>query len=64
MDKDEALLHYKAAISIFKSWRESGIITDEDFSIISTTLAHKYSLSSLSIFLENDLICTQNRANI
>ena len=64
MDKDEALLRYKAAISIFKNWRENDAITEDDFSEISTILARKYGLSPLSIFLENDLLCVENRANI
>jgi hypothetical protein len=64
MSKNDAVLRYKAAMSVFKSWRESGLISAEELSAIDTMLAQKYGLSSCSIYRENDLICSQNRANI
>ncbi|MDR1891933.1 MAG: hypothetical protein LBQ48_02840 [Oscillospiraceae bacterium] len=53
MTKQEAVMHYKAAIAIFRKWLETGIITADDFRIISTNTAEKYSINSTSIFFEN-----------
>lgn len=64
MDKDEAILRYKASMSVFKNWLSDGVISPDDLRLISTTLASKYGLSSSSIFLENDLLCKEKRANI
>jgi len=64
MSKEEAVLRYKAAMSVFKNWFSDGVISADDLRVISTTLAQKYGLSSSSIFLDNDLLCRENRANI
>lgn len=64
MSKDEAILRYKAAMAIFKMWLSEGVITEDDLLAIDTMLARKYGLSSCSIFLENNLLCGENRANI
>lgn len=64
MSKEEAILRYKAAMSVFKNWLANGAISADDLRLISTTLARKYGLSSSSIFLENDLLCKEKRANI
>lgn len=61
MSKKETILRYKTSMAVFKKWLESGVITESDLLEISTTLAEKYGLSSLSIFLENDLLCKKNR---
>ncbi|MDR0883424.1 MAG: hypothetical protein LBN05_02290 [Oscillospiraceae bacterium] len=53
MSKQEAVMHYKAAIAVFRKWLESGLITAEDFAIISTNTAEKYGISSMSIFFES-----------
>lgn len=52
MSKEEAILRYKASMSVFKNWFDSGAITEKDLLEISTALAEKYGLSLLSIFLE------------
>lgn len=61
MSKDEAILRYKASMSVFKKWLTDGVITESDLLTIDTMLAQKYGLSSCSIFLENDLLCKENR---
>ena len=61
MSKEDAVLRYKAAMTVFKSWLATGVISDADLLAIDTMLAQKYGLSSCSIFLENDLLCKENR---
>jgi len=61
MSKEEALLRYKASISVFKKWFDDGVITEIDLRSINTMLAQKYGLSSCSIYLENDLLCKEKR---
>ena len=61
MSKGDAILRYKAAMSIFNYWRSTGVISATDLLEIDTILAQKYGLSSRSIFLENDLLCKENR---
>lgn len=61
MSKDEAILCYKASMAVFRNWLADGVITDADLLLIDTMLAQKYGLSSCSIFLENDLLCKENR---
>ncbi len=61
MSKEDALLHYKAAIAVLKNWLAKGVITNADLLEIDTILARKYGLSSCSIYLENDLLCKENR---
>ncbi len=61
MRKEEALLRYKAAMAVFKNWLAEGAISNADLLEIDTILARKYGLSSCSIYLENDLLCKENR---
>lgn len=61
MNKEDALLHYKTAMAVFNNWLAKGVITNADLLEINTMLAHKYGLSSYSIYLENDLLCKENR---
>lgn len=61
MSKDEAILRYKSAMAVFKNWLSKGVISNDDLLVIDTMLAQKYGLSSCSIFLENDLLCKENR---
>jgi len=51
VNKKEALLRYKTSMALFKQWLRGSVITERDFSEIHTVLAHKYGLSSLSIYL-------------
>ena len=61
MSKEDAILHYKAAMAVFKNWLAADVISDADLLEIETMLAQKYGLSTRSIFLENDLLCEENR---
>ena len=61
MSKVDAILRYKTAMSIFKNWLATGVISATDLLEINTILAHKYGLSTRSIFLENDLLFEDNR---
>ena len=61
MSKVDAILRYKTAMSIFKNWLATGVISATDLLEINTILAQKYGLSTRSIFLENDLLCEENR---
>ena len=64
MDKQDAVMRYKAAMAVFKGWRDDGLITQEELLAIDTRLAAKYGLSSCSIYRENGLIKPQNRGII
>ena len=61
MSKEEAILRYKTAMSVFKKWLSDGVISADDLLEIDTMLAQKYGLSSCSIYLENDLLCREKR---
>jgi len=61
MSKDEAILRYKASMSVFKKWLTDGAITESDLLAIDSMLAKKYGLSSRSIYLEYDLLCGEKR---
>ena len=61
MSREDAILRYKASMTVFKNWLAAGMISDDELLKIDTILAHKYGLSSCSIFLENDLLCKENR---
>jgi hypothetical protein len=52
MTKNEAVMHYKAALAVFRKWLEAGFITAEEFAIIDTNTAEKYGLDSTSIYRE------------
>ena len=61
MSKEDAILRYKASMVVFKNWLAEDVISDADLLEIDTILAQKYGLSTCSIFLENDLLCKENR---
>ena len=61
MNNGDALLRYNASMAIFKNWLATGVISATDLLEINTILAQKYGLSTRSIFLENDLLCEENR---
>jgi hypothetical protein len=52
MTKQEAVMHYKAAVAVFKQWLSEGIITEDEFNIINTITAEDYGISLSSIFFE------------
>ncbi len=61
MSKEDALLRYKASMAVFKGWLTRGAITQDDLLTLNTVFAQKYGLSLCSIYLENDLLCQENR---
>lgn len=61
MSKEDAILRYKTSMAVFKNWLAAGVISGADLLEINAILAQKYGLSSCSIFLENDLLCKENR---
>lgn len=50
MNKEEALICYKATISIFQHWLDQGFISPEELRQIDTIIAEKYGISSCSIY--------------
>ena len=52
MSKEESILRYKASMSVFKRWAETGLITQDELLKIDTIIAAKYNLSSCSIYRE------------
>jgi hypothetical protein len=64
MNKQDAVLCYKTAMTVFENWMVSGLISEEELLAIDTITAEKYGLTSCSIYRRNDLICAENRANI
>ena len=61
MSKEDAILRYKASMAVFKNWLAADVFSATDLLEINTILAQKYGLSTRSIFLENDLLCEENR---
>ena len=59
MSKEEAVLRYKIAMAVFKSWYSNGTLNLSDLLILSDALARKYELSLCSIYLEHDLLCRE-----
>ena len=64
MNKEEAILNYKTAMSVFKNWHSDGLMSDEELLKIDTIIAEKYGVSLLSIYRENDLLNVKSRSNI
>lgn len=50
MTKEQAIIHYKTAMSVFRKWFTEGIITEEELLKIDTIIAQKYDLPSCSIY--------------
>ena len=64
MYKSEAVLRYHTAMALMRSIVAKGMLDPEDLPAVSDTLAQKYGLSLCSIFLDSDLLCRENRANM
>lgn len=54
---------YLASLSIFKSYKNKGIITDEDFNKAESFLAQKYCIKVENIYRLNKLIDKANTTN-
>ncbi|GAB6174520.1 hypothetical protein JCM15765_39980 [Paradesulfitobacterium aromaticivorans] len=50
MSKEQAIIHYRTAMTVFIKWLAEGIITKEELSRIDVLIAQKYGLSSRSIY--------------
>jgi hypothetical protein len=50
MMREQTIIHYRAAISIFIEWFDQGIITEEDLAKIEKIIAEKYDLPLGSIY--------------
>jgi len=50
MSKQQAILHYRTAVSVFQKWLEQGIINEEEFIKIDALIADKYGLPKGSIY--------------
>ena len=64
MDKTEAVFRYHVSMALMRSMVAKGILNPEDLPAASDILAQKYGLSLCSIFLDSDLLCRKNRANM
>ena len=58
------VLGYKSAMAQAGVMLSKGIITAEEYAIIDTMMAEKYSLCSCSLFRENDLLYNGFRGNM
>ena len=59
MTKTTAVMHYKAAVSIFSKWLADGLISGEEYVEIDTMVATKYGLSLSSIYRDQPLLCQE-----
>ena len=50
MSREEAIIHYKTAVVVFRQWLDEGIISEDELAKIDTAIAEKYGLSSSSIY--------------
>lgn len=50
MNKELAIIHYKATMAVLKRWLAEGIICEYELMKIDTIIANKYGLSSCSIY--------------
>jgi hypothetical protein len=50
MSKELAVIHYRAAVSVFGAWLAEGIISEEEFTQIDNAIAEKYGLPLYSIY--------------
>ena len=53
MSKALALIHYTAAMAVFKNWLVAGIINEDELIKIETIIAEKYGLSIRSIYRQS-----------
>jgi len=50
MSKALAVIHYAAAMAVFRKWVAAGIISEDELIHIETIIASKYGLSKRSIY--------------
>jgi hypothetical protein len=50
MNKYQAIIHYRLAMSVNAKWLAVGILSEEEFAKLELLLAEKYSLPKGSIY--------------
>jgi hypothetical protein len=50
MSKQQAILHYRIAVTVFRKWLEQGIISEEEYIEIDALIADKYGFPKGSIY--------------
>ena len=50
VSKQQASIHYRTAMAVFRKWLAEGIITEEELTTIGILMAQKYGLPSHSIY--------------
>ncbi|GHT78035.1 hypothetical protein FACS1894104_0610 [Actinomycetota bacterium] len=50
MSKELAIIHYRAAVSVFRQWLTDGLISEDEFIQIDNAIADKYGLPLCSIY--------------
>lgn len=50
MNKQQAMIHYRLAMSAITKWLTAGILSEEEFTKLESVFADKYSLPKGSIY--------------
>ena len=50
MNKQQAIIHYRVAMSGFVKWLAAGILSEEEFTKLESLFADKYGLPKGSIY--------------
>jgi len=50
VSKQQAIIHYRTAMAVFRIWLADGVITEEELTRIDAAIACKYGLSPRSIY--------------
>jgi len=50
VSKEQAIIHYRTAMAVFRKWLAGGVITEEELTRIDAAIACKYGLSPCSIY--------------
>lgn len=50
MNKQQAVIHYRLAMSVIVKWLAAGILSEEEFTKLELLLADKYCLPKGSIY--------------
>ncbi|MDP3486516.1 MAG: hypothetical protein Q8S19_01105 [Bacillota bacterium] len=53
MSKEQAIIHYKTAVAVFRKWLAEGIISEEELAKVDAAIADKYGLHPCSIYRQN-----------
>lgn len=61
---NDRIFGYKSAMAQARRMLSAGIINEDEYVIIDTTMAEKYGLSSCSLFRDNDLLYSSIRGNM